>query len=196
VQAVAAVVCLQPGAPVTGDARVVPRRVSATAEHVDTAPRHPHATHRCRFGSGWICLRISLRRLKSTQGRPGARKGTRADSAKGGFEYHPRSPPSRLALTLGRYGGQPSSGLMNRSAWLDDPPSIKTREGWLASRSSLMDAGERRLVDQTVIEPARALPSESLAGGRFWWAHLEFEPAIIELASRRGRVHISCRSPW
>jgi hypothetical protein len=54
------------------------------------------------------------------------------------------SPPSRLR----RYGGQPPSGLVNRSVQLDGPPLDKNQKGWLANRSSLMNAGERRLVDQ------------------------------------------------
>jgi hypothetical protein len=31
---------------------------------------------------------------------------------------------------------------------LDGPPLDKNQKGWLANRSSLMNAGERRLVDQ------------------------------------------------
>jgi len=54
VEAAAGIVRLEPGAPITGDARIVPPRVSATAEHVNAAPRHPHALRDCTSGSGRI----------------------------------------------------------------------------------------------------------------------------------------------
>jgi len=54
VEAVAGIVRLEPGAPVTGDAGVIPPRVSATAEHVDAAPRHPHPLRDCTSESGRI----------------------------------------------------------------------------------------------------------------------------------------------
>jgi hypothetical protein len=70
------------------------------------------------------------------------------------------SPPSRLR----RYGGQPPSGLVNRSVQLDDPPLDKNRKGWLANRSSLVNAGERRLVAQICPRWNRLQPWFELVG--------------------------------
>ena len=95
------------------------------------------------------CLRVSLRALEEYAESAGrheedGRRFCDPRQRRNSFD----SPPSRLELTLSRYGGQPPSGLVNRSVGLDAHPRSKT-EGWLANRSSLTNAGERRLVDQT-----------------------------------------------
>ena len=54
VEAAAGIVRLEPGAPITGDAGVIPPRVSATAEYVNATPRHPHPLRDCTSDSGRI----------------------------------------------------------------------------------------------------------------------------------------------
>ena len=54
VKAATGIVRLEPGAPITGDAGVIPPRVSTTTEHVDAAPRHPHTLRDCTSDSGRI----------------------------------------------------------------------------------------------------------------------------------------------
>src|SRR5687767_9203765 len=51
VEAAAGIVRLEPGAPVTGDAGVIPPRVSTAAEHVHATPLYPHTLRDCTTGS-------------------------------------------------------------------------------------------------------------------------------------------------
>ena len=110
---------LEPGAPIAGDACVIPRRVSAAAEHVDAAPRYPHALCDCTSDSGWIVWGCLLRRLKKYAEPATPRAGNHGRFCEGRRKAL-HGLQSRQELTLRRYGGQPSSGLMNRSVWIDD----------------------------------------------------------------------------
>jgi hypothetical protein len=73
-------------------------------------------------------------------------------------------PPSRLR----RYGGQPSpeSDVSSRD-WREPSPE-STCEGWLAYRSSLTNAGERRLVEAAGVERERSAMMNRLMARDFW----------------------------
>ena len=107
-EAAADIVRLEPGAPVAGDTGVITRRVSATAEHVDAAPRYPHARRAARLVPDGMIedFAAAFERVRKVGLAARTRRAQilRLPRLRHGFD----SPPSRPELTLGRYGGHPS----------------------------------------------------------------------------------------